>query len=109
MDWSSDARKGFNHVQPPNLLGVTQTQGDLLIVELKKGKASRDVIAQLLEYAAWASTLTADALAKIAEDYFRSKDSYDQSELADIYKRGFFRSVWNNQRLIGSVTRNSSS
>src|SRR5215469_16150689 len=36
----------------PDLLGV-DSEGNLIIVELKKGKAPREVVAQILEYAAW--------------------------------------------------------
>ena len=40
----------------PDLLGL-DSEGNLVIVELKRGKAPRDVVAQLLEYAEWAEKL----------------------------------------------------
>ena len=40
----------------PDLLGI-DAEGNLVIVELKRDKAPREVVAQLLEYAAWANEL----------------------------------------------------
>lgn len=42
--------------------------GDLIIVELKRGLTPRDVTAQIIDYASWASALTADSIAKIYEE-----------------------------------------
>lgn len=53
----------------PDLLAL-DGDGNLVIVELKKGRAPRDVIAQILDYAAWASTLSADEISDLAERYF---------------------------------------
>ena len=55
----------------PDLLGV-DSEGNLVIVELKRGKAPRDVVAQLLEYAAWAEELSDEEIYGIAEDYFQT-------------------------------------
>src|SRR4051794_8421924 len=44
-----------------DLLGIDVT-GACVIVELKRGEAPREVIAQSLEYAAWVDTLTRDKL-----------------------------------------------
>jgi hypothetical protein len=55
----------------PDLLGV-DSEGNLVIVELKKSKAPRDVVAQLLEYAAWAEELSDEEIYGIAEDYFQT-------------------------------------
>ena len=41
----------------PDLLGV-DSEGNLVIVELKRSRAPREVVAQLLEYAAWAKELS---------------------------------------------------
>ena len=57
----------------PDLLGVDSV-GDVIIVELKKGKAPRDVIAQILEYATWASSLDSNQLNEIAVNYFSLQD-----------------------------------
>ena len=55
----------------PDLLGL-DSEGNLVIVELKKSKAPRDVVAQLLEYAAWAEELSDEEIYGIAEDYFQT-------------------------------------
>ena len=55
----------------PDLLGV-DSEGNLVIVELKKSKAPRDVVAQLLEYAAWAKELSDEQIQGIAATYFQT-------------------------------------
>jgi len=40
----------------PDLIGI-DADGDLVIVELKRGKTPRDIIAQILEYASWGHDL----------------------------------------------------
>jgi hypothetical protein len=45
----------------PDLIGI-DADGDLVIVELKKGKTPRDVVAQILEYASWGHDLSYDDL-----------------------------------------------
>lgn len=53
----------------PDLLAL-DSDGNLVIVELKKGRAPRDVIAQSLDYAAWANNLSEDEISDLAERYF---------------------------------------
>lgn len=55
----------------PDLLGL-DSEGNLVIVELKKSKAPRDVVAQLLEYAAWAEELSDEQIQGIAATYFQT-------------------------------------
>ena len=55
----------------PDLLGL-DSEGNLVIVELKRGKAPRDVVAQLLEYAEWAEKLSDEQIHGIAATYFQS-------------------------------------
>ena len=55
----------------PDLLGV-DSEGHLVIVELKRSKAPREVVAQLLEYAAWAEELSDEQIYGIAEAYFQT-------------------------------------
>jgi len=45
----------------PDLLAL-DADGNLVIVELKRGRPPRDVIAQALEYAAWVAALDDDGL-----------------------------------------------
>lgn len=51
-----------------DLLAIDET-GSLIIIELKKDKTPRDVIAQTLDYASWAKSLDAAAIADIFADY----------------------------------------
>lgn len=55
----------------PDLLGL-DSEGNLVIVELKRSKAPREVVAQLLEYAAWAKELSDEQIYGIAETYFQT-------------------------------------
>lgn len=70
----------------PDLLGV-DSEGNLVIVELKKSKAPRDVVAQLLEYAAWAEELSDEGIYGIAEDYFQTtkKETTFQDAFSEIF------------------------
>ena len=52
----------------PDLLGL-DSEGNLVIVELKRSKAPREVVAQLLEYAAWAKELSDEQIQEIAATY----------------------------------------
>ncbi len=47
--------------------------GDLVVIELKRGNAPRDVIAQVLEYASWIDGLSADEVVEIANEYLMKK------------------------------------
>ena len=55
----------------PDLLGV-DSEGNLVIVELKRSRAPREVVAQLLEYAAWAKELSDEEIHRITEAYFQT-------------------------------------
>ncbi len=60
---------GFGRI---DLLGI-RSDGSLLIIELKRDKTPRDVIAQILEYASWAAKRnTADVLS-VADQYSLQK------------------------------------
>ena len=52
-----------------DLLGI-DSDGNLVIAELKKGRTPRDIIAQLLDYAAWADGLSESQIREIAKAYF---------------------------------------
>ena len=71
-----------------DLLGV-DFQGNLVIVELKKGRTPREVVAQLLDYAAWADQLSDSQVREIAENYFQT-----QGELAGKTFDEVFRTVF---------------
>lgn len=61
------ARTG-TEIRYPDLIALDQN-GNVVIIELKKGRAPREVIAQTLEYAAWASNLSEPDIKSIAESY----------------------------------------
>ncbi len=70
-----------------DLLGVDRT-GATVVIELKVGATPRDVVAQTLEYAAWADSLSADQLDEVARQYAQRKLLGPQT-LADFYRRTF--------------------
>ena len=47
--------------------------GHIVVVELKKGRTSRDVTAQALEYAAWVQNLPYSRIKRIADDYLAGR------------------------------------
>jgi hypothetical protein len=47
--------------------------GDVVIIELKRGRAPRDVLAQILEYASWADDLPSERILDIANEYLQKK------------------------------------
>ncbi len=73
----------------PDLLGV-DADGNVVIAELKKGKTSREVIAQILEYASWAEKLTYSDLNNITMKYFEQKSEYIGQELSEIHQKVFY-------------------
>ncbi|MFC7070512.1 hypothetical protein [Halobaculum lipolyticum] len=60
-----------------DLLGI-DADGDLHLIELKRGRTPRDVVAQALDYASWVRTLTYDDLTDIFDDY----DGHQEFEAA---------------------------
>ena len=70
----------------PDLLGL-DSEGNLVIVELKKSKAPRDVVAQLLEYAAWANELSDEQIQAIAATYFQTVEK--EATLQDAFREMF--------------------
>ena len=73
----------------PDLIGI-DSSGDLVIVELKKGKTPREVIAQGLEYAAWGANLGYDDLDRMAREYKQGQGCEPNKSLKDFYKEVFF-------------------
>ncbi|WP_435062829.1 endonuclease NucS domain-containing protein [Halobaculum sp. EA56] len=56
-----------------DLLGI-DAMGDLHVIELKRQRTPRDVVAQVLDYASWVRTLTYDDLTEIFDDYDESRE-----------------------------------
>jgi hypothetical protein len=63
-----------------DLLAI-DSNGTLIIIELKKGQTSREVVAQGLDYATWVQSLTASQVADVYGDYsnkyLKSTESLD--------------------------------
>lgn len=70
-----------------DLLAVDQT-GSVIVIELKRDKTPREVVAQALDYASWVKGLDAAALAEIHEE-FRQKYHGDSRSLDDEFARMF--------------------
>jgi len=64
----------------PDLLGIDK-EGNLAIIELKKGRTPREVVAQLLEYAAWGNDLSDEKIHDIATHYMKSINSEKDMEM----------------------------
>ncbi|MHB9095427.1 MAG: hypothetical protein ACYC21_12215, partial [Eubacteriales bacterium] len=71
---------GYN--QYIDLLAIDNS-GSLIIIELKKHKTPRDVVAQGIDYASWVKTLTAFEVAGIykgyAQKYLNSGKTLDEA------------------------------
>lgn len=61
--------------------------GNLVIVELKRDRAPREVVAQALDYASWVKDLELDRIQEIAAKYFKGKDL--KSAFVAKFKTGF--------------------
>ena len=72
----------------PDLLGV-DSEGNLVIVEIKRAKTPRNVIAQLLEYAAWANELSAEQIHETAEAYFETRDGFRGKTFSNAFRETF--------------------
>ena len=55
------------------------SQGEVVIIELKRSRTPRDVVAQTLDYGAWVSTLGLDDLRDIWSDYSSEAISLDDA------------------------------
>ena len=72
----------------PDLLGV-DSEGNLVIVELKRSRTPREVVAQLLEYAAWASELSDVQIHEIAKGYFKTREEFQEKTFDDAFREVF--------------------
>ncbi|MDE0017989.1 MAG: hypothetical protein OXU51_17540 [Candidatus Poribacteria bacterium] len=72
----------------PDLLGV-DSEGDLVVVEFKRRQTPRDVVAQLLEYAAWANELPLEQIHEIADAYFEKRDEFRGKTFPDAFREVF--------------------
>lgn len=71
-----------------DLFGV-DSEGNLVIAELKKGRTPRDIIAQILDYAAWADDLSESEIREIAENYFQKRGVFEGKTFDDAFREAF--------------------
>ena len=72
----------------PDLLGI-DAAGNFVIVELKKDQAPREVVAQLLEYAAWANEISDSEIHRFAENYFETRDEFKGKTFSNAFQEVF--------------------
>ena len=71
-----------------DLFGI-DSEGNLVIAELKKGRTPRDIIAQILDYAAWADDLSESEIREIAEAYFETREGFQGKTFDDAFREAF--------------------
>ena len=71
-----------------DLLGI-DSDGNFVIAELKKGRTPRDVVAQLLDYAAWAADLSESQIREITEDYFKTRNEFKGKTFDEAFREAF--------------------
>ena len=74
-----------------DLLAVDQF-GTLIVIELKRDYAPRDIIAQVLDYTSWLNKLSEREIEKIAKEYFE-KNNLNYSTLHGAYEKTFNKSL----------------
>ncbi len=75
-----------------DLLGLDQN-GGLIVIELKKNRTAREIVAQVLDYASWARTLSTPQVYEIAENFLSKR-------LATVFQEHFGERI--PERLNGS-------
>ena len=84
-----------------DLLGIDR-EGHVVVVELKRDRTPRDVVAQALEYAAFAARLDVDELESIFDEYPRDSPELN---LAFSHREYFDRlRPWRSTRTSGSLS-----
>jgi hypothetical protein len=66
--WFIGRQVQTDHGNRIDLLAM-DVQGNLVVVELKRDRTPREVVAQLLDYASWIRNVRSDGVARIYEDY----------------------------------------
>ena len=72
----------------PDLIGI-DAEGNLVVIELKRGRTPRDTVAQLLDYAAWADGLSESKIYEIAEGYLGTSDGLEGKTFSDTFREVF--------------------
>ena len=69
------------HNQRIDLLAINEA-GDLIIIEMKRDRTPREIVAQILDYASWVATLTTQGVHDLARDY-------NERPLAETFRERF--------------------
>jgi hypothetical protein len=85
--WLVIGRQVSSDVGLIDLLAL-DSNGSLIVVELKRQQTTRDVTAQALDYAAWVESLTAESIASI---YIRYCDKYHPEDSQTTLDQAFSR------------------
>ncbi|MYH80377.1 hypothetical protein F4009_24020 [Candidatus Poribacteria bacterium] len=72
----------------PDLLGV-DAEGNLIIVELKRGRTPRDTVAQLLDYATWTDGVSDAQIREVAKTYFEDQIELKGQSFDEAFKTAF--------------------
>ncbi|MGA2217392.1 MAG: hypothetical protein ABSG51_04860, partial [Terracidiphilus sp.] len=75
--------------------------GDIVIVELKRGQTPREITAQALDYASWVEDLTLQQVEEIASGYLKGKLLKDAFE--DTFDKEYSEVIINGQHSIKIV------
>lgn len=73
------------HNQRIDLLAINEA-GDLIIIEMKRDRTPREIVAQVLDYASWVATLTTQGVHDLTR-------TYTDRSLAEMYRERFGRAV----------------
>ncbi len=73
----------------PDLIGI-DADGHLIVVELKKGRTPREVVAQILEYASWGASLSYSDLNAIALAYWHQRGENEGKDLKTVFQEAFY-------------------
>jgi hypothetical protein len=68
-NWLLIGRQVYTDFGKPLDLLAIDASGSLIVIELKKHKTPRDVVAQTIDYASWVEELTTDRVVKIYQNF----------------------------------------
>jgi hypothetical protein len=89
-----------------DLLAIDQ-DGDLIAIEVKRDRTPREVVAQLLDYGSWISSLTYEAITEIHDEYLQKRGlagaAFEQS-FADAFANNPPEVLNENHRLLVVAT-----
>lgn len=86
-----------------DLLAMDQ-QGDLYVIELKKDKTPREVVAQALEYGFWVQSLSSEAISDLYAKYHEEVDDDFEAAFADHFKEDVPEAVNTGHKLVVVAT-----